>query len=200
MGVKLKTVKNEFPEMESTLKALDGKNVTVGVTGEHAWLASIHEYGCDIKPTRAKFLTVPCNPKARGKRAGDFPDLFFLELKDGSKWLVRDAGADKLEFMFALMAHVKIPERSFLRSGFDECHERVVKKAENLLPLVVDGKMPLETFYKTIGIMLADGIKDFAVDLSSPPKSPITLAANPSKGNPLVDTGDMINSIEYEVT
>lgn len=199
MKVKMRTVKNKFPSMERTLRALDGKSVSVGVKGEHAWLAAIHEYGCDIKPVRAKYLTVPCNPKAVGKKAGDFRNLFFHELDDGSKWLVRRKGRNKLEFMFALMTHVKIPERSFLRAGFDKCHKKVLKKAERLLPLVMEEKMSLDDFYKTIGILLSDGVKDYAVGLSEPPKSQLTISANPRKTNPLVDTGDMINSIGYEV-
>ena len=52
MGVKWKTVKNEFPKMEQSIKSLSGKKVNVGVLGgEHAWLAGIHEYGCKIPVT-----------------------------------------------------------------------------------------------------------------------------------------------------
>ena len=52
MGVKWKTVKDNFPSMERTIKNLDGRKVTVGcLEGEHAWLAAIHEYGCRINVT-----------------------------------------------------------------------------------------------------------------------------------------------------
>ena len=200
MKLKFKTVKNDFPKMEQSLRLIEGKNITVGVKGEHAWLASIHEYGCTIEPKRAKYLTVPCNRKAYGKKASDFNDLFFLELPDGSKWLARDKGSDQLEFMFALMKSVKIPERSFLRSGFDACHLKAIERGERVLPLVLDGRMKADDMYEVIGTILRDGIKDFANDLSSPEKSPLTIEANGGKENPLVDTGDMIGSIEFEVT
>lgn len=201
MGVKFKftTKLNKFPDMEASLRVIDGRKINVGVTGEHAWLASIHEYGCDIKPVRAKYLTVPCNKKARGKKASDFHDLWFLQLDDGSKWLVRDKNKDEFEFMFALMKHVKIPERSFLRSGFDECHEKVLNRAERALSQLLAGTITEDDFYEFIGGYLRDNIQKYAEQLKTPPKSPLTTATNGGKKNPLVDTGDMINSIEFEV-
>ena len=86
MGVKWKTVKNEFPKMEQSIKSLSGKKVNVGVLGgEHAWLAGIHEYGCKI----------PVTPKMRAWFAYQgFP------LKKST-------------------TVITIPERSFLRAGFD---------------------------------------------------------------------------------
>ena len=46
MGVKHKTVKNDFPEMKKQIDLIDGTGVEVGVLkGESKWLASIHEYG-----------------------------------------------------------------------------------------------------------------------------------------------------------
>lgn len=199
MAVKIKTVKNEFPKMEAKLEILNGKTINVGVQGEHAWLAAIHEYGCDIKPKRAKYLTVPCNRAAFGKRAADFPDLFFFQTKSGSKFLARKKGKDDIEFMFALFRHVKIPERSFLRAGFDAVHLKAVDRAERILPKVIEGKVSEDVLYELVGTILRDGIKDYARDLSSPPKRPITIEAEGGAENPLINTGDMINGIEYEV-
>lgn len=53
MGVKFKTVKDDFPKMEASLKGLNGKKVNVGILsgGEQAWLAGIHEYGLNITVT-----------------------------------------------------------------------------------------------------------------------------------------------------
>lgn len=45
MGVRFKTEKDDFPKMMRTARVLDGTKVNVGVlTGEHQWLAAIHEY------------------------------------------------------------------------------------------------------------------------------------------------------------
>ena len=51
MGIKFKTTTNRFPDMQAALSVIDGKTINVGVKGEQAWLASIHEYGCKIPIT-----------------------------------------------------------------------------------------------------------------------------------------------------
>lgn len=51
MSIKFKTIFNNFPEMESNLQIVNGKAISVGVKGEQAWLASIHEYGCHMVDT-----------------------------------------------------------------------------------------------------------------------------------------------------
>ena len=94
---------------------------------------------------------------------------------------------------------IVIPERSFLRAGFDQEHEKVLDKAEKVIDLVIHGKMSEDQFFTMIGEMLRDAIKDYAIDLKSPPKHPFTLAKNPGKTNPLVQSGDMVNAIDYKV-
>ena len=126
MGIRYSTQRNLLPGMVQQAKALHGKAVEVGVLdGEHAWLAGIHEYGCTITE---KYLTIPCNPQAAKVSARSFPDLFVLTLDDGSRWLVRNQGKGRLEFMYQLVQSVQIPERSFLRAGFDACHEAVMQQ------------------------------------------------------------------------
>lgn len=165
MGVRFKTTVNKFPDMEKALKSIDGKKVNVGVKGEHAWLASIHEYGCTIHIT----------PKMRA-------------------WLHRNGFHVKDS-----TTQIVIPERSFLRSGFDECHLDAIEQGERILPLVIEGKLSEEQLYDVVGSALRDGIQDFAEDMASPAKHPFTLERNGGKADLLTDTGDMINSIDWEV-
>ncbi len=165
MGIKVKTVLNKFPEMEAKLNVIKGRNINVGVKGEHAWLASIHEYGCKIKIT----------PKMR-------------------KWLHRNGLHVKKS-----TTEITIPERSFLRTGFDQCHMKAVERAERILPLVIEGKVSENTMYELVGTILRDGVKDYARDLKSPAKHPFTIKREGGAANPLINTGDMINGIEYEV-
>lgn len=165
MAVVIKTTKNDFPKMEASIAELNGLKVNVGVLGgEHAWLASIHEYGCRIKVT----------PKMRA-----YLHKKGLHLKDSTTEIV-------------------IPERSFLRSGFDENADKVLKTTEAVLPDVLIGTLSVEQYAKLVGLQLASAIKEYAVNLSSPPNHPFTKQQKGSS-NPLVDTGDMINSITYEV-
>ncbi|WOC33051.1 MULTISPECIES: hypothetical protein [Caproicibacterium] len=93
---------------------------------------------------------------------------------------------------------IVIPERSFLRAGFDEYAEDVVDVYEDALGNTLGGTMPVELFLQGIGLELATKIKKYARDLSSPPDSRMTTERKGSS-NPLVDTGSMIESISYEV-
>jgi hypothetical protein len=165
MKFKTSTELNDFPEMEARLNVIDGKSISVGAKGEHAWLASIHEYGCHIKIT----------PKMRA-------------------WLHRNGFHVKDS-----TSEIVIPERSFLRSGFDACHERAIVIAERALPLVIEGKQRVDEFYDLVGGYLRDNIQRYATDLKDPPKHEFTLKMHPNKENPLVQSGDMIGHIEYEV-
>lgn len=93
---------------------------------------------------------------------------------------------------------ITIPERSFLRAGFDANHEKVIKLNEAALgDCLTDGN--IDTFLESVGQMLRDKIVDYAVDLKTPPKHPFSLQMNPGKTNPLIITGDMINALTYEV-
>ena len=166
MSAKIKTVKNDFPKMEKSLKALSNHNINVGHLdgGEQAWLAGIHEYGCTIKVTD--------NMRAWLHSHG-------LHLKSTTTEIV-------------------IPERSFLRAGFDANHEKVIKLNEAALAdCLVDGDV--DTFLKNVGQTLRDKIVDYGTDLQTPPKHPFSLEMNPGKTNPLVISGDMLDALTYEV-
>ena len=160
MGVKHKTVKNDFPRMRKNIELLDGEGVEVGVLeGEQKWLASIHEFGCTMTVTN----------KQRRYMA-----------KQG----------------IILGKTLTIPERSFLRTGYDTNRDAVIKKANKMLADAVTGKTSANAVFKGVGLELSSKIKDYARDLSSPKNHPFTIAQKGSS-NPLVDTGDMIGGITW---
>jgi len=163
VGVKHKTIKNDFPSMKKQIELLDGEGVEVGVLqGESAWLASIHEYGCNI----------PVTEKMRKYLASQG-----LHLKKST-------------------TTIKIPERSFLRSGYDDNRDAVMKKASLMLADVVSGQMSANAVFKGVGLELSSKIKDYARDLDSPANHPFTVERKGSS-NPLVSTGDMIGGITW---
>lgn len=165
MGVKYKTVKNKFPEMQRNLEALNGRKVIVGcLKGEHAWLAGIHEYGCNIRVT----------PRMRA----------FLHYKG--------------YHLSKQTTVIQIPERSFIRTGHDTYVDDVMKKASQLVGQVASGKMSGDQLLDYVGLTLSTKIKKYARDLSSPPNSSMTVNEKGSS-NPLVDTGNMIEGITFEV-
>ena len=91
-----------------------------------------------------------------------------------------------------------IPERSFLRNGFDKNHEKIIKVNEAALgACLTNGN--IDKVLDSIGLMLRDAIVDYGVELKTPPKHPFSLEMNPGKTNPLVISGDMLNALTYEV-
>lgn len=197
MGVKHMVKTDKLKDIVSGFAELDGKSVEVGVFGEQAWLAGIHEYGCNITPKRARYLTVPCSRKAYGKSAGDFNDLFVLTAQSGEKFLAREVGKDKVECIFWLTKSVHIPERSFLRAGHDANIDKVIARADRLTKLMSDGALTADQYCRRIGKLMADSVKAYAKALSTPAKSSVTIEAEGGKTNPLFDTGQMIGSIKY---
>lgn len=93
---------------------------------------------------------------------------------------------------------IVIPERSFLRSGFDENIDKIEKKVKELLPSVLENNVDPEIFMDAIGQEFADRIADKIEELKSPPNSAMTIERKGSS-NPLIDSGRLHGSIDYEV-
>lgn len=89
-----------------------------------------------------------------------------------------------------------IPERSFLRNGHDENVDRVMKQTERAIGQVLGGKMTADDLLNLCGQQMATAIKKYARDLHEPPNHPFTIDRKGSS-NPLVDTGQMIESITW---
>ena len=165
MGMKVTytSKKDGFPGMKKRLEAVNGQAIEVGVLkGEHAWLAAIHEYGCNIQVT----------PRMRAylHRQG-------LHLKKST-------------------THIRIPERSFLRTGYDKNRDEVMEKAKAMIADVAAGKMSANGCLAGVGEELSSKIKDYAIGLNSPGNHPFT-TGNKGSSNPLVDSGDMIGGITW---
>lgn len=200
MSIKWTTKKNLIPSIMTEMKEINGKKIEVGVLeGEHQWLAGIHEYGCDIKARNVRYLTVPINANAAGKRAREFNDLFVLTSRNGNKFLARKAGRNnETELLYWLTEKVTIPERSFLRAGHDDVIKDVMKYNDNLLKQVTTGRMSARQYLDAVGQQLSAQIKRFTRDLDNPPNTSATKNVKGSS-NPLVDTGDMIEGITWRI-
>lgn len=95
--------------------------------------------------------------------------------------------------------HIKIPERSFLRSSHDENADEVIRNSERALGQVVIGKMSLDEYMEMVGRNYVTMVKDYIVELSSPPNHPFTVERKGSS-NPLVgETEGLVESISYRV-
>ena len=92
---------------------------------------------------------------------------------------------------------IKIPERSFLRTGHDENADRIIKQTERALCQVSAGKMSIDDMLDLYGQQMATAIKKYMRDLQNPPNHPYTVEQKGSS-NPLIDTGNLLGSITWK--
>lgn len=95
---------------------------------------------------------------------------------------------------------IKIPERSFIRSSYDERKDQVGESGDSLLTKVINGDLAVRSFYELLGETTKNAIKEYLIsNVNSPPNTALTIAAKHGKSNPLVNTGQLVNSIDYEI-
>lgn len=95
---------------------------------------------------------------------------------------------------------IKIPERSFIRSSFDSKGDQVGDQGERLLDQVVNGDLPVKAFYDLLGQTSVNAIRNFLIqNVTSPANVALTIANKGGKSNPLVNTGRLVGSIDYEI-
>lgn len=199
---------NNIPRLVQALQRLGKTSIQVGIFGEDNYtygnaadlvtIARVHEYGADIKPKKGKWLTIPLIPGAKNKRAGEFDDLFFYQQAgDAHAFLAREKGQG-VENVFLLVKSIHIPERSFIRTGFDENVNTIMQTITGLIDSVIALDINPDVFADMVGLEFAGLIQRHARNLSSPPNSPITSTVKRSS-NPLNDTGRLIGAIRHKV-
>ena len=91
-----------------------------------------------------------------------------------------------------------VPERSFLRSSFDEHQKKYIKMAQKLIKKAVDKGGDIEMVAELIGTEAAADVVDNINAIQTPPNTDATILRKGSS-NPLVDTGHLKQSIRHEV-
>jgi len=120
-----------------------------------------------------------CDIDITDKMRGYFRDVFGINIK-------RDT------------TKIRIPERSFIRSSYDE-NKGKFRTYDDYLSAVLDMKISVQDFYKIVGNACVNTIKDYIRRGDFEPDSSLTLERKKPKTKPLIDTGRLINSIDYEV-
>lgn len=95
--------------------------------------------------------------------------------------------------------HINIPERSYIRGGYDANKAKIERIVEGLLEKVVTMEISVSQFQNQVGQLCVGLIQEFMTDLSSPEKHPYTVDKNGGKTNPLIDTGELREKITYKV-
>ena len=91
-----------------------------------------------------------------------------------------------------------IPERSFLRSTLHSDRKNILTLNKKLLKNIVNMSMKVPQALGILGNFVADKVSQKIVSIRTPPNSPETILAKGSS-NPLIDSGQLKNSITWEV-
>lgn len=93
---------------------------------------------------------------------------------------------------------IVIPERSYLRSTFDNEKSNIINKCDKLLEKVISLELSVDVFFQVIGEYMVGLVQTTLTDLRDPPLSQSTIDQKGSS-NPLIDTGRLRDSITYKV-
>ena len=93
---------------------------------------------------------------------------------------------------------IVIPERSFLRAGFDKHQKETLDQAAKMAGHMLAGSISVEQYLDTVGLLLSSKIKDYAIQLKTPPNAALTVLWKGSS-NPLIDSGQMVRAITWKV-
>ena len=124
-------------------------------------------------------------------------------LADGKGKTIHRGGGRKTNAFIATVnefgaPRANVPERSFMRSTMDEQRAAFIKKTRKLLRQITKGRMDSNKALRLLGVAIRRAIKKKIVDLNSPPNAPSTIAAKGSS-NPLIDSGQMLRAVQYQV-
>lgn len=93
---------------------------------------------------------------------------------------------------------ITIPERSFIRSGFDENIDKIERKIRDMMPDVMANNINPDMFMDAIGLEFAGLIQKKLRDLQSPANGSMTTERKGSS-NPLIDSGRLVGAIVHKV-
>jgi hypothetical protein len=97
--------------------------------------------------------------------------------------------------------HIVIPERSYIRSTFDnkKVFNKLKKKIQPLLRSVLSGGNEASDILDFIGLQLTSDVKQTIANMKGPVNHPVTIKRKGEGKGLLVDSGRLTNAISYEV-
>lgn len=91
-----------------------------------------------------------------------------------------------------------IPERSFLRSTINEQRKKYVDNMGKIAKSSIQGKYTPEAGMGRLGRQAEQDIKAKIVAIKTPANAESTKAQKKGADNPLIDNGDMLNSVRWK--
>ncbi|NKQ20503.1 hypothetical protein [Brevibacillus laterosporus] len=92
-----------------------------------------------------------------------------------------------------------VPERSFLRTGYEKSEPTLLREMEKLLDDTLQGRISADQAMKRAAKKLTADVKDHMQSGSFQKNAPLTQKLKGSN-NPLMDEKKLIDSLEFEVT
>lgn len=93
---------------------------------------------------------------------------------------------------------IGVPERSFIRAGLEKNEKNIISQADKLAEQVIMNNVDSRGAMELLGTTTVGMIQEYTTSLSSPPLKPETIE-NKGSSNPLIDTGNMRDSITYKI-
>lgn len=184
------------------LRILSEKELLVGIMSSQKekmlMIANVHEFGAQIKAKNGKYLSIPLEKNFRHISPRQVSGLFVYRSRRGNLFLARRKGNGRLEMCYWLTKEVNIPERSFIRAGFDAHRIEMERFGEQSLAQFLPMRDGISRFYDAMGNFAVGKIRTFLVDLRDPANSPLTVKLKGSS-NPLVGDGHLGNHITYRI-
>lgn len=198
----------DYQKLMHELKELDTYAVEIGVFGEddsfYAMIATVHEFGMTIKAKNGKNLSIPVHRDAVGKSPRDFGDALqpMFSRKNGVPEVyglgMPKGNSKELEMYFLLKEFVNIPERSFVRTAFDENNDEWMNFLEGQIQKVCDLEITAHQVFDRLGAKIAGDIQKKMTSLRSPKNASLT-TSNKGSSNPLVNTGELRRHVTWKV-
>ena len=142
----------------------------------------------------------------RRRAAGSWVDGQWVEGSESSITIqasVQPARQDDMDMLLIAAvnefgsADGRVPERSYIRAGFDKNRSKLRNTAAALWGRVLDGDMDQRQALGLLGETHQDQVQKFLTALSAPPNAASTIARKRGSANPLIDTGRLRSSIRW---
>lgn len=147
-------------------------------------------FGCISKKIKS------ANPRIPGKPGNKKPQK--KKPKNNTQLPQND---DDIEYLFILFPSVEIPERSFIRAGYDSNKDRIAVTVQEAVDGVLYSGWDADTAVNHVGMKVRDYIVEYMMDASNfKAKGSIVQSTSNWPDNPLVETGRLRNSITYAIS
>lgn len=197
--VKVQTDDDGLQWLYRELAELDRYSIEIGIFGSddsfYAMIANVHEFGMTIK-AKNKYLAIPTK-EAGDRKPADIPGLF--QPKGKNVLAVADKAAENgIKVMFILKESVNIPERSFIRSTFDDKNDEWMDFLEKQIEKLCEFEIDARTVFQRLGAKIVGDIQEKMRDIRTPPNAPLTVE-NKGFDNPLIHTGSLRRHVTWKL-